>query len=80
VQMAAEVFAALKQQLNDRELPTTVGDEGGFAPPVAGNLDMLDLLIDAFKAANYEPGRDIVFALDVAASEFHEYNIYLLST
>jgi enolase len=67
----AETFHALKKILAKRGLPTTVGDEGGFAPSLAKNSDALALLTDAITAAGYKPGEQIGLALDVAASEFY---------
>ncbi len=67
----AETFHALKKILAKRGLPTTVGDEGGFAPSLAKNSDALGLLTDAITAAGYKPGEQIGLALDVAASEFY---------
>jgi enolase len=67
----AETFHALKKILAKRGLPTTVGDEGGFAPSLAQNSDALGLLTDAITAAGYKPGEQIGLALDVAASEFY---------
>lgn len=71
VQIGVEVFHALGSLLKESNYPTTVGDEGGYAPRVTGgNSTPLELLLKAISAAGYEPGRDIVLALDVAASEF----------
>ncbi len=67
----AETFHALKKILSKRGLPTTVGDEGGFAPSLGKNSDALGLLTDAIAAAGYKPGEQIALALDVAASEFY---------
>ncbi len=67
----AETFHALKKILAKRGLPTTVGDEGGFAPSLGKNSDALGLLTDAITAAGYKPGEEIGLALDVAASEFY---------
>jgi enolase len=67
----AETFHALKKILAKRGLPTTVGDEGGFAPSLGKNSDALGLLTDAIIAAGYKPGEEIGLALDVAASEFY---------
>ena len=66
----AEVYHALKKVLSERGLATGLGDEGGFAPNLESNRAALDLILEAIKAAGYEPGRDIALALDVAASEF----------
>ncbi|MEG1934977.1 MAG: phosphopyruvate hydratase, partial [Rikenellaceae bacterium] len=76
LRMGAEVFHALKKVLHDRGLSTAVGDEGGFAPKFKGTEDALDTILEAIKAANYTPGKDITIALDVAASEFYENKTY----
>ncbi len=66
----AEVFAALKKVLESHGYGTTVGDEGGYAPAVKnGNAEALELIGEAVAKAGYELGKNIVFALDVAASE-----------
>jgi len=80
VQLAAEVFASLKKLLLEHNLPTTVGDEGGFAPAIANSEHVLQLLVDAIEIAGYTPGEDVELALDVAASEFYTDNQYHLST
>ncbi len=73
VRMGAEVFHALKLVLKDRGYPTTVGDEGGYAPLVRdGNNEPLECIKLAVEKAGYEFGKDIATALDVAASEFYE--------
>ncbi|MHA3837512.1 phosphopyruvate hydratase [Terrabacter sp. AAH1] len=71
-----EVYHALKKVLSERGLATGLGDEGGFAPNLESNRAALDLILEAIKAAGYEPGRDIALALDVAASEFFEDGSY----
>ena len=72
VRMGAEVFHALKDILKEKSYPTTVGDEGGYAPKVAGgNNEPLDCIKSAVKKAGYNFGRDIKIALDIAASEFY---------
>ena len=77
----AETFHHLKKILSSRGLPTTVGDEGGFAPRLDRNADGLALLIEAIDAAGYTPGDQIALALDVASSEFYskERGVYELS-
>jgi enolase len=72
----AEVYHALKKVLHERGLATGLGDEGGFAPNLESNRAALDLILEAIKAAGYEPGRDIALALDVAASEFFDDGSY----
>ena len=77
VQMGSEVFHALAKVLKERDYPTTVGDEGGFAPRVrSGNREPLKMISEAVANAGYTLGTDIVFALDVAATEFHHDGIY----
>jgi enolase len=76
VRQGAEVYHALKSVLKKKGLATGVGDEGGFAPDLPSNRDALDLIADAVKAAGLKLGKDIVLALDVAATEFHEKGKY----
>jgi enolase len=73
-----EVYHALKKVLMGRGLGTNVGDEGGFAPDLARNRDALEALVEAVGEAGYEPGRQVVFAIDAAASEFHRDGRYHL--
>lgn len=70
VRMGAEVFHALQRLLKKRGLSTAVGDEGGFAPALDGIEDALDSICTAIREAGYEPGRDVMIAMDCAASEF----------
>jgi len=74
----AEVFHALKELLKERGLSTAVGDEGGFAPNVDSNEQALELVMEAIQRAGYEPGSQIVLALDVAASELGKDGIYTI--
>ena len=76
LRMGAEVFHALKKVLKDRGLSTAVGDEGGFAPNLEGTEDALNSIIAAIKAAGYEPGKDVMIAMDCASSEFYKDGIY----
>ncbi len=73
-----ETFHALKAILKKKGLSTGVGDEGGFAPDIASSKEALDLLITAIESAGHKPGRDVVIALDPAASEFYEGGKYVL--
>jgi enolase len=77
LQQGAEVYHALKSVLKKKGLATGVGDEGGLAPDLPSNRDALDLIADAVKLAGFEPGKDIAFALDVAATEFCEKGKYV---
>jgi enolase len=74
----AEVFHALKGILKKKGLSTGVGDEGGFAPDIATSKEAIELLLSAIEVAGHEPGRDLVLALDPAASEFFEAGKYHL--
>jgi enolase len=76
LQMGAGVYHALKKVLKDKGLSTGLGDEGGFAPNLESNQAALDLIMDAIRAAGYEPGSQVALALDVAASEFHSDGSY----
>ncbi len=76
LRVGAEVFHTLKKVLKTRGLSTAVGDEGGFAPSLAGTEDALDLILSAVEKAGYVPGKDVTLALDCAASEFYRDGIY----
>ena len=69
IQAASEIFHTLKKLLKTKGLSTGVGDEGGFAPNLSKTTEALDLIMDAINDANYRPGKDVLIALDVAASE-----------
>ncbi len=75
----AEIFHHLRKLTDKRGYPTTVGDEGGFAPDVSGTEEALNLIQEAISAAGYEPGTDVVLALDCAASEFCRDGQYVLA-
>lgn len=72
VRMCAEIYQFLKIILKEKKLSTAVGDEGGFAPDLADSGDVLELMMEAVKRAGYEPGKDIGFAIDAAASELYD--------
>ena len=77
----AGVFHALKKVLNERGYPTTVGDEGGYAPKVRdGNNEPLECIKLAVEKAGYRLGEDIKIAMDIAASEFYDEDHYVLKT
>lgn len=76
LRMGAEVFHTLKKVLKEKGYSTAVGDEGGFAPPLADIEEALELIITAIEKAGYIPGRDITIALDCASSEFYENGVY----
>lgn len=70
--MCTEVYHKLKELLNAKGLSTGVGDEGGFAPDLRDAREVLQLMMEAVIKAGYEPGNDIVFAIDAAASELYQ--------
>jgi len=74
LRMGAEVFHNLKKVLQEKGLNTGVGDEGGFAPNLTSNEEALEVIMEAVKKAGYEPGKDIMLALDVAATELYDKN------
>jgi enolase len=78
LRMGCEIFHSLKKVLNVRGYFTGVGDEGGFAPNLTSNIQALEIICEAVEAADYEIGKDIVFALDVAASEIYRDKKYIL--
>jgi len=75
---AVEVYHNLKATLKTKELSTTVGDEGGFAPNLKHNEEALEVIVAAIEKSGYKPGKDIAIVLDPAASEFYEEGKYLL--
>jgi len=77
LRMGAEVFHSLKKVLHDKGLSTAVGDEGGFAPTLAGGTEeALESILLAIKNAGYEPAKDVMIGLDCAASEFYKDGVY----
>jgi len=75
----AEVFHALKKIIHDQNMPTQVGDEGGFAPNFKSNEECLNTILQAIEKAGYRPGEDVLLALDCAASEFYKDGKYHLA-
>jgi len=80
LQMGTEVFHVLKSVLKKQGLNTAVGDEGGFAPDLKSNRQALDILSSAVEQAGFKLGQDIVFSLDVAASELYKDGYYYLAS
>ena len=78
LRMGAETFHSLKQVLQKKGLSTAVGDEGGFAPDLSSNEEAIQVLLDGITDAGYEPGRDVMIALDAAATEFYHEGMYNL--
>lgn len=71
IRMGAEIFHNLKKVLSEKGLATNVGDEGGFAPNLGSDDEALEVISTAVENAGYKVGEDIVYALDVASSEFY---------
>ena len=67
-----EVYHTLKKVLKEKGFSVGVGDEGGFAPDLDNEEQALDLILEAIKKAGYEPGKDIVLALDIASTEMYD--------
>jgi len=79
LRMGAELYHSLHKVLADKGLPTTVGDEGGFAPPLPKNEDAMNLLLAAIEAAGYRPGEEVAIAIDAAASEYYRDGQYIFA-
>jgi enolase len=77
LRMGAEIFHSLKSVLKKRGYATGVGDEGGFAPNLKSNDEAIETILEAIKAAGYTAGREIMLALDPAASEFYDGKNYV---
>jgi enolase len=75
----AEVFHALKKLLDKKGHSTAVGDEGGFAPNLGSHAEALEIIMQAIEKAGYVPGKDVLLALDCAASEFYKEGKYHLA-
>ncbi len=80
LQMSTEIFHVLKLVLKKQGLSTSIGDEGGFAPNIKSNRQALDMLAEAVELAGFRLGQDIVFALDVAASELFVDGFYHIAS
>lgn len=76
LRMGTEIFHALRSVLKKSNYNTSVGDEGGFAPSLKSNEEAFDVIMNAILAAGFQPGEDIVLAIDVAASEMYKDGIY----
>ena len=77
---SAEVFHSLKKLIDARGMPTTVGDEGGFAPSLESNEAALQLIVKAIESAGYLPGSDVAIGIDCASSEFFKNGKYELAS
>ncbi len=79
IRAAAEIYQTLKKILESRNLPTTVGDEGGMAPNFASNEEPLQIIMQAIEQTGYHPGEQVYLAIDVAASTIYQDGAYLVS-
>jgi enolase len=79
VRCGAEIFHSLKKLLDKKGHSTAVGDEGGFAPNLGSHAEALQIIMQAIEAAGYVPGKDVLLALDCAASEFYKDGKYHLA-
>ena len=80
IRYGAEVFHTLKKVLHDKGYNTAVGDEGGFAPDLKSNEEAITVILEAIEKAGYVAGKDIMIALDVAASELYKNGNYVLAS
>ena len=80
LQMGIEIFHNLKSVLESKNLNTSVGDEGGFAPNLKSNEEAIDVIMEAIDNSNFKAGRDVYIALDVAASELYQNGKYNLKS
>ena len=80
LKVGSEVYHVLKDVLRKKGHRTAVGDEGGFAPDLSSNEEALDLVVQGIKEAGYRSGKDVMLALDVAASEFYQKGKYVLQS
>ena len=80
IRAGAEIFHTLKDALNKLNMPTSVGDEGGFAPNLNSNSEAIDIILESISKAGYNPGKDVYLALDVASSEFYDNDVYSLAS
>ena len=79
LRIGTEIFHHLKTVLKKRNYNTAVGDEGGFAPDLKSNEEAIEVLLEGIKSAGYKAGKDILLALDVAASELYSNKKYILA-
>ena len=78
LRIGTEIFHKLKSELHKKGLNTAVGDEGGFAPNLNSNEEAIEIILKSIEKAGYDPGKEVFFALDVAASELYENGEYSL--
>ncbi len=79
IRAAAEIYHTLKKILEEKNMPTTVGDEGGMAPNFSNNEEPLQLILQAIERTGYHPGEQIYLAIDVAASTLYQEGVYVFT-
>jgi enolase len=80
LQMGTEVFHTLKNLLKTKNLSTSVGDEGGFAPNLRSNVEAIEIILQAIEKSGLQVGKDIALGLDVASSEIFKDGVYCLDS
>ena len=80
LQMGTEIFHQLKKVLKNKNLSTSVGDEGGFAPNLKSNHEAIEVILKAIDNAGYKAGKNVYIALDVAASELFDKDKYIIKS
>ena len=80
IRCGAEIFQTLKVNLGKKNLATTVGDEGGFAPNLTSNDEVLQLITESIEGAGYQAGKDVFLGLDCASTEYYKNDDYYLNS
>ena len=79
IRVGSEIFHTLKNELNNNNLSTGIGDEGGFAPNLKSTREALDYILKSIEKAGYKPGEDVCLALDCAATEYYKDDLYVMA-
>lgn len=79
IRVGSEIFHTLKNELNNNNLSTGIGDEGGFAPNLKSTHEALDYILTSIEKAGYKPGEDVHLALDCAATEYYKDGLYVMA-
>ncbi len=79
IRMSVEIYESLKSVLRGKGLIVGVGDEGGFAPNLNSNMQAMEIIMEAIRKTNYKPGKDVLIAIDFAATAFFKKDIYVLT-
>lgn len=79
IRVGSEIFHTLKNELNNNNLSTGIGDEGGFAPNLKSTREALDYILKSIEKAGYKPGEDVCLALDCAATEYYRDGLYVMA-